>query len=95
MTTFPSEVTVDKEDQAKLVDIGTRQRALQQMITQFQDSYERRAAALQQETQAFWAELGTKYGLDLQSTLYAANADCTKIVPVQVRLQTNFGAPQG
>lgn len=84
--TFPSDVALDAEDQAKLSELESRSRALQQMVVQFQDGYEKRATILQQETQLAWQSLEAKYGLDLKTTLYVTTADFTKLIPAQVRL---------
>lgn len=65
-----------------------RENALQKMTVDFQQAYEQRAAAVQQDMRLFWQDAAIKYELDLASVLYAANDDMTQLVPQQMR----FGA---
>lgn len=87
--TIPQTIKLDAEDVAALSQLSAREKALSQMTADFQERYEQRAAALQQDTQLTWMRLGEKYGIDLRNVLYAASPDFSEIIPTQMR----FGVP--
>lgn len=90
MTKSPTElgaqITLDPQDVAKLAELASREKALGVMTQNFQQQFEVRASALQQESQMAWQAIGAKYGLDMRSVLYTASPDFTTLTAVQCRL---------
>jgi hypothetical protein len=80
-------VDLDGVDQAKLRKLQASQNSLQQFMASFQQAGERRFAALQEETEAFFAEIAAKYNLDLTHVHYEANKSATQLVPTMVKLK--------
>jgi len=85
-TELGSQVKLEAADQARLSQLAAREKALGLMTQNFQQAFEERAAALQQDTQLAWREIGSKYELDMTSVLYSAAQDFSTLTAVQLRL---------
>lgn len=79
-------VALDQGDQAKVRALNDATAGVQRMIQMFMESGERRMAQLQEQGRETFAELGKKYGLDLEHVAYVPSNDGTQLVPVTVRL---------
>lgn len=83
---FPKEVILDEADAARVRDINDKTIGVQRAMQMFQETSERRVAALQAEGRSMFQDFAKKYNLDIDRVAYQPSADSTKLIPMQIML---------
>tara|TARA_R110000868_G_scaffold60469_3_gene184657 strand:+ start:224 stop:481 length:258 start_codon:yes stop_codon:yes gene_type:complete len=79
-------VKLDAADTKTLQKLTDAETAIQKTMQIAQLNWENRGKQLASENRAFWEEMKSKYGLDLDHVAYVPSQDGDELIPVQVKL---------